>query len=114
MAEEGCTDAMARGATKHGARIELHNRVTDINLKPSGEWEVITEQGNLVAETVVNAAGCCGGYGHFVEKSLGFGYVPPAMSEPGTALSIGLLGERCCATVLKTPVYDPANLRLRA
>ena len=55
-----------------------------------------------------------GGYGHFVKRSLGFGYVPPAMSEPGTELSIDLLGERCRTTVLKDPAYDPANTRLQA
>ncbi len=35
-----------------------HNRVTDVRRRPSGEWEVITEQGPIVAEIVVNAAGC--------------------------------------------------------
>ena len=54
----GITNAMARGATKYGASIERHNRVTDITLKPSGDWEVIIEKGNIIAETVVNAAGC--------------------------------------------------------
>jgi len=55
-----------------------------------------------------------GGYGHFVGKSLGFGYVPPALSEPGTELQIGLLDERCTARILKDPAFDPANERLRA
>jgi dimethylglycine dehydrogenase len=55
-----------------------------------------------------------GGFGHFVQKSLGFGYVDPANCEPGTELGIDLLGERCRATVLKDPAYDPANERLRA
>jgi dimethylglycine dehydrogenase len=32
--------------------------VTDIKQRPSGEWEVITEKGTIVAEHVVNAAGC--------------------------------------------------------
>jgi len=54
----GLTNAMARGATSMGAKIERHNRVTDINLLPSGEWEVVTENGIVVAEIVVNAAGC--------------------------------------------------------
>ena len=54
----GLCNAMARGATNMGATIEKHNRVTDINQLPSGEWEVVTEKGNVVAETVVNAAGC--------------------------------------------------------
>ena len=54
----GLCNAMARGATNMGATIEKHNRVTDINLLPSGEWEVVTEKGRVIAETVVNAAGC--------------------------------------------------------
>ena len=54
-----------------------------------------------------------GGYGHYVQKSLGFGYVTPELARPGTELSIGLLGERCPARVLKDPAYDPANERLK-
>ncbi len=55
-----------------------------------------------------------GGYGHAVQKSLGFGYVDLASAKPGTELGIDLLGKRCRATVLKDPVYDPNNDRLRA
>ena len=55
-----------------------------------------------------------GGYGHYVRKSLGFGYVPPQLAQPGTELDVGLLGERRRVKVLKEPVYDPANERLRA
>lgn len=54
----GLTHAMARAATNLGASIERHNRVIDINLLANGEWEVITEKGRVVAEVVVNAAGC--------------------------------------------------------
>ncbi len=54
----GLCQAMARGARDLGARILRHNRVTAINALPSGEWEVVTEQGRVVAEHVVNAAGC--------------------------------------------------------
>ena len=54
-----------------------------------------------------------GGYGHYVQKSLGFGYVTPELAKPGTELSIDLLGERCQARLLKEPAYDPANVRLR-
>ncbi len=55
-----------------------------------------------------------GGYGHFVEKSLGFGYVEPRYAAPGTELSVGLLGERHTAVVIRDPAHDPANKRLRA
>ena len=64
----GLTNAMARGASNMGAAIERHNRVLDIKLRPSGEWEVITEKGNVVAEVVVNAAGC---YARQVSQMIG-------------------------------------------
>ena len=54
----GLTQAMARGARENGARIVRNNRVTGINSLPGGEWEVVTEKGTVIAETVVNAAGC--------------------------------------------------------
>jgi dimethylglycine dehydrogenase len=56
----GSTHAMAKGARQHGAEIYRHNRVTDVRRRRSGEWEVVTEKGNIVAEHVVNATGCYG------------------------------------------------------
>ena len=53
-----------------------------------------------------------GGYGYAVEKSLGFGYVPPEQAEPGSVIDIGLLDARRRATVLAESIYDPANERL--
>jgi len=54
----GVTNAMAIGAKNMGATIIRNNRVTDINLLPTGEWEVISEQGTITCEHVVNAGGC--------------------------------------------------------
>ena len=54
----GLCHAMARGAHRLGARILRRNRVTGIRARPSGEWEATTEQGRVIAETLVNAAGC--------------------------------------------------------
>ncbi|MDH3689891.1 MAG: FAD-dependent oxidoreductase [Gammaproteobacteria bacterium] len=54
------TNAMAIGARNGGAEIYRHNRVVDINLRPGGEWEVVTEKGTIVAEHVVNATGSFG------------------------------------------------------
>ncbi len=53
----GSTNAMAKGARQLGAEIVRHNRVTDMNQLADGRWEVITEQGRIVTEHVVNAAG---------------------------------------------------------
>ncbi|MCY4428650.1 MAG: FAD-dependent oxidoreductase [Halieaceae bacterium] len=55
-----------------------------------------------------------GGYGHFVRRSLGFGYVPPHLAKPDTELEVELLGARCRVTILLEPAHDPANSRLRA
>lgn len=55
-----------------------------------------------------------GAYGHYVRKSLGFGYVPPQLATPDAALQVTLLGERRRLRVLTEPAHDPANLRLRA
>ena len=51
------TNAMAKGARNGGAKIYRNNRVIDIKARSSGEWEIITERGNIVCEHVVNAAG---------------------------------------------------------
>ena len=55
-----------------------------------------------------------GGYGHYTGKSLGFVYVEPEFSEPGSQFHVDLLGKPYKATVLAEPVWDPANERLRA
>lgn len=57
VAPADITNAMAAGARQLGAEIYRRNRVMDIKLLPSGEWRVITEQGNIDCQHVVNSAG---------------------------------------------------------
>lgn len=40
-----------------GAEIYLRNRVLELNQRPDDHWDVVTEQGTIVAAHVVNAAG---------------------------------------------------------
>ncbi len=54
----GCCSALAKGARNMGAAIELRTRVKDVKPRASGEWEVFTDQGSVLCEHVVNAAGC--------------------------------------------------------
>ena len=54
----GCCNALAKGARDMGATIARRTRVTDVKQRANGEWEVVTDQGNVVCEMVVNAAGC--------------------------------------------------------
>ncbi len=53
----GTTHAYAKAARMAGAEIMLRNPVTALNPQTDGSWEVVTEQGSVIAEHVVNAAG---------------------------------------------------------
>ena len=53
----GACFALAKGARQLGAEVIRRNRVTNIAHKRTGEWEVSTENGNIICEHVVNAAG---------------------------------------------------------
>ena len=53
----GTTHAYAKAAQKLGAKIVLRNRVTELTQDPDGTWNVVTEQGTVRAEHVVNAGG---------------------------------------------------------
>jgi dimethylglycine dehydrogenase len=53
----GVTNAYAKSAQMKGAAIERQCRVADLQHRPDGSWDVITEKGNIQAEHVVNAGG---------------------------------------------------------
>ncbi len=53
----GTTHAYARAACLSGATVESRNLVIETNPRPDGMWEVVTANGTIVAESVVNAAG---------------------------------------------------------
>jgi len=53
----GTTHAYAKAAQMQGAEIILRNRVLETNPRADGGWEVVTEQGTIIAEKLVNAGG---------------------------------------------------------
>ncbi len=53
----GTTRAYAKGARMKGAEIVLRNPVRELLPRPDGSWDVVTGQGTVNAEHVVNAAG---------------------------------------------------------
>ncbi len=53
----GTTYAYVAAARSRGADVILRNRVVELVRRPEGGWNVVTEQGTIVAEHVVNAAG---------------------------------------------------------
>ncbi|MFT7474725.1 MAG: dimethylglycine dehydrogenase [Verrucomicrobiales bacterium] len=50
--------AMVAGGRQLGAKVHKHTLVTETNQLPDGRWEVITDKGRVVADHLVNAAGC--------------------------------------------------------
>ncbi len=53
----GVTHAYAKAARKSGAQVYRHTKVEDLVRTPGGLWRVITNQGEIRAEHVVNAGG---------------------------------------------------------
>ena len=53
----GATHAYARAAQRQGAEVVLRNRVHQTNQRIDGSWELVTDQGTIIAQHVVNAAG---------------------------------------------------------
>src|SRR5579863_8134330 len=51
------TQALARGARNGGGEINRNTTVTAIERLPSGEWKVVTDKGEIVAEHVISASG---------------------------------------------------------
>ncbi len=51
------TQALARGARAGGGEINRQTNVVAIERRPSGEWKVVTDKGEIVCEHVVSATG---------------------------------------------------------
>ena len=55
-----------------------------------------------------------GGYGYTVRQSIAYGYLPVDYAIPGTKVDVQLFGVRYPATVMKEPLYDPKNEKIKA
>ena len=53
----GSTQALAGAARKGGAEVYVNTMVKDLVHRPDGTWTVVTDQGNIHCEHIVNAAG---------------------------------------------------------
>ena len=53
----GAVHAYAAAARRRGVEIITGNRVTALSRRADGDWDVVTEQGTITAEHVINAAG---------------------------------------------------------
>ena len=53
----GTTHAYVKAAQRLGAAVILRNRVIELTQLPGGEWKIVTEQGTIKSENIINAAG---------------------------------------------------------
>ncbi len=53
----GTTHAYAKAARTFGAEVYRQTRVMELNPRPDGTWDVVTDKGTIHAEHVVNAGG---------------------------------------------------------
>lgn len=53
----GATHAFANAARLNGADIHRHTKVVELNANENGSWQVVTDQGVIIADHVINAGG---------------------------------------------------------
>ena len=70
--------------------------------------EPVYHKGKVVGVTT------SGAYGHAVNKSLAFAYVPPELATLGTTFDVMVFSEMRKATIIADSIWDPENARLKA
>jgi dimethylglycine dehydrogenase len=55
-----------------------------------------------------------GGYAHYVQKSVAYGFLPVELIREGVEVEIEILGHRRRATLYTEPLFDPKGERMRA
>jgi dimethylglycine dehydrogenase len=71
-------------------------------------FEPVWKDGDLVGFVT------SGGYGHTVGKSLAMAMVNTDLTEPGTELSVHIVGAERVARVIAASPYDPEGKAMRA
>jgi 4-methylaminobutanoate oxidase (formaldehyde-forming) len=55
-----------------------------------------------------------GGYGYTLDASIAYAYLPAELVEPGTRVSVGIFGRDVGAVVMREPLFDPKNEKVKA
>jgi 4-methylaminobutanoate oxidase (formaldehyde-forming) len=74
--------------------------------------QVVGNEPLLVGEESVGRV-TSGGYGYTVRQSIAYGYLPVELATPGTPVEVLWFGERVPATIVREPLYDPSNSRIK-
>ena len=92
---------------ERGHRKLFISMVVDCDVAPAHTGDPVYCDGVQVGSVT------SGGYGHRVKKNIAMAFVEPGAAAVGTALEVGLLGERHAAVVVTPCLYDPKNHRVR-
>jgi dimethylglycine dehydrogenase len=105
-------DFLGRAALLEQRRAGLRKRLAtlEVDAVDADCWgsEAVWAGGRVVGITT------SGGYAHWLGRSLAVAYLDAEDAAPGTQLEVEILGERRPARAVAEPLFDPANLRLRA
>jgi dimethylglycine dehydrogenase len=92
---------------EEGIKSVLASLVVDEEEASPHGWEPVLDGDSIVGYVT------SGDYGHFLGKTIALAYMPVACGEPGTKLGVKVLGERREATVVRMPLYDPENAKMK-
>ncbi len=90
-----------------GHRRQFVSMELDNEIAPAHTGDPIYRSGELIG--VVTS----GAYGHHMGVNIAMGYVEPACTEPGTELTVEVIGKPCAAIVRSEPMFDPEHVRPR-
>ncbi len=96
------------GQHERGPRKQLISLTVDCDIGPAHTGDPVFCDGKQVG-TVTS-----GGYGHRVKENIAYAYITPELSEPGTKLALGILGDHYPARVVNPVRYDPDYLLVRS
>jgi dimethylglycine dehydrogenase len=91
-----------QGVTRKLCTFEVDARDAD-----AVAWEPIWHDGAVVGYVT------SGGYSHYAQKSIAFGFLPLELIEEGRQVEIEILGEMIPARLYTAPLFDPNNEYLR-
>jgi dimethylglycine dehydrogenase len=85
-----------QGVTRRLCTFEVDARDAD-----AVAWEPIWHDGAVVGYVT------SGGYSHYAQKSIAFGFLPLELIEEGRQVEIEILGDLVPARLYTTPLFDP-------
>ncbi|OQS07245.1 dimethylglycine dehydrogenase, mitochondrial, partial [Thraustotheca clavata] len=100
---------IVKGPKRNLVMLNVHTDEPKSGQKPLDAWgnEAVWCNGKVVGNTT------CGGYGHIVDKSIAYAYIPTELAIPGNSVQVELIGELYNATISLEPFMDTQPTRVR-